>query len=514
MESPHETASKKQKKKGFSCSYEGCVWTFASNYKLQRHLKSHTKAKPFACTLCSHTFSYEYNLTVHQKSHIDISTVKEVNIAPSPNTANEKNNPPTLVKPRKECMGTPPTFINVKKTGIKCPYKMCGKTFANRFKLDQHTVIHKDGHRCYYPDCGRVFARPSLLEDHLLVHNGIYQFVCDVKDCGKKFLCAKNLKHHKLSHANKKEFMCEEESCGKRFNTKENLRVHMKVHTGKKFTCPLERCGKLFTSMQSLRVHVAWHKNERNFVCKVPGCSKTYLTASNLKAHKKWHAGKTDKAGCNKTPVSDQQLSMPDNTTLSKPVSDPEEAINVNDFMNTTLFPDRQVLSREDILAATIGEIVCSEYVNDSKSKSDAPGYIDLRIDAPEASFGGEKLLLKDDQFSEVIEDIQFQEEFGSDLYNMQPAVNNFRTFITGHDYEQSEYDTTTHINMPPPPPSLPDIHMSEDMAGLDDDTTTVVDYISGTSMELSTGHLEIDGVNFCSSLSLPTDHVYSHQVS
>ena len=479
-------SEKKLPKRVIECSYTKCKWTFDSNYKLQRHLKSHTKEKPFKCQECDKTFSYEYNMKFHLKSHSSGNAEIASNDVSLNNVENNVEFP------------------------AQCPYKRCVKRFRNKEELQLHVTNHNMQYKCTLSGCSKVFRRPSLLKQHLLIHNGIYPFQCNVLNCTKTFVKAQNLKQHKLLHANKKEFVCDSKNCGKAFNTIEYLKIHQRTHEKtKKYKCPIGSCQKWFVCTQTLKIHLKGHENIRAYVCDYQNCNKSYLTLSNLKCHKKLHLSNKG------TKKSEVTPNIQNNDDVQN------EIINVNDFINISLFeekstkiqipPDNQSLSKEDLLAAAFGEIACNEYIHGDKIEpiNKAIGCINPDTDVVNTDFDDSTILPQNEENlfqATFIEDIQFQEEFPSNIY--MHSVNNYRTCITGHDYEQSEYDIPSNISL-----TSQNINQVDEFSGSSGLVAHDIDYISETSMELSTGHLEINGDYFCSSLCLP-DHVYSHQMS
>jgi len=114
-------------KKNFACILPSCGWTFDTSYKLERHVKSHTKEKPYSCKLCSKSFPNKYNLNSHVKTHEQITC----NIS-------------------EECSETFSSQNEYKKhirkyhteVRLTCPKKRCLKVFSNESDLKEHLENH------------------------------------------------------------------------------------------------------------------------------------------------------------------------------------------------------------------------------------------------------------------------------------------------------------------------------------------------------------------------------------
>lgn len=126
------------------------------------------------------------------------------------------------------------------------------------FKIAQsffdHIKTHKDSFICKL--CGDTFQDKFKLEDHQKVHRKIddkyKNIICD--HCPLRFTIKGHLKIHMLQHIAGKSFNCDE--CGKLFKTDSGLIVHKKSHN-KEIECSV--CKKMFATNQSLKIHFRSH---------------------------------------------------------------------------------------------------------------------------------------------------------------------------------------------------------------------------------------------------------------
>ncbi|XP_052764928.1 zinc finger and BTB domain-containing protein 49-like isoform X2 [Mya arenaria] len=65
--SPGDSLAGQQGYSVYQCHY--CAKEFRSNYSLERHIRIHTKEKPFQCTVCLRSFSQKESLKTHMKIH-------------------------------------------------------------------------------------------------------------------------------------------------------------------------------------------------------------------------------------------------------------------------------------------------------------------------------------------------------------------------------------------------------------------------------------------------------------
>uniref|UniRef100_A0A8D3DJ42 C2H2-type domain-containing protein n=1 Tax=Scophthalmus maximus TaxID=52904 RepID=A0A8D3DJ42_SCOMX len=115
-----EKVAAKTKTKGHFCPI--CVGRrFRGPNKLARHMRTHTKEKPFTCPVCSLTFSQSYHMTRHLRTH--------------------------------EHEGEQPS---------NCP--VCGRTFLNKKKLEKHLSIHTGERPHLCSVCGNGFPSAASLK--------------------------------------------------------------------------------------------------------------------------------------------------------------------------------------------------------------------------------------------------------------------------------------------------------------------------------------------------------------
>jgi len=55
--------------KPYTCPWSDCGWKFARSDELTRHKRKHTGVKPFKCHICTRAFSRSDHLTLHVKRH-------------------------------------------------------------------------------------------------------------------------------------------------------------------------------------------------------------------------------------------------------------------------------------------------------------------------------------------------------------------------------------------------------------------------------------------------------------
>jgi len=450
-------------KKNFACILPSCGWTFDTSYKLERHVKSHTKEKPYSCKLCSKSFPNKYNLNSHVKTHEQITC----NIS-------------------EECSETFSSQNEYKKhirkyhteVRLTCPKKRCLKVFSNESDLKEHLENHDYLYLC--TQCTKRFKKESLLKLHSATHSSDeLKFTCSFKDCNKSFANQQRLKRHEFIHENKRQFVCNFQTCNKSFNNEDYLKTHQRTHeTAKKYQCIYTNCKKYLVTAATLKVHLQTHTKDRPFKCELDSCGKTYLTASNLKAHQKLHSsGKYVKK---KEPI--------------KLLNHGLENVNCyTDLINTPLFEmgsfnDDISSIQEGVITATFGELAVNQYVNQMTNPCKIT---DMNSDITQFN----SQLKTTDAFKN-----SFQDELISTVYSMLD-----KNVLSGHDYNQplgnhQNYDNNIMLQS----------SVTSNNIFITNATHESEEHLLESSMELCTGHLVIDSGELSPYSCMP-DHVYSN---
>jgi len=109
------------KKPLLTCSF--CSIKFEAPVQLEKHLRSHTKSKPFQCSSCSKSFVSKSNLSAHQRIHDG--------------------------------------------TALRYSCDQCDKKFSHPSEVKQHMVVHT-GIRAYTcAQCGNKYSRYPSLWKHM-----------------------------------------------------------------------------------------------------------------------------------------------------------------------------------------------------------------------------------------------------------------------------------------------------------------------------------------------------------
>ncbi|XP_068177676.1 zinc finger protein 585A-like [Antennarius striatus] len=251
-------------KKGYSCPI--CVDRhFRGQNKLERHMRTHTKEKPFSCPICSLTFSQSYHMTRHLRNQHDVGQ--------------------HICSKCGESLSSMLELRTHKKThvveGLTC--FACQKQFKEKSALVSHLKVHKkvqssSSRSLTCNDCGKEFGRLYHLKRHIVTHRKGSNSECyTCPDCHKDFAFPEDLNKHLEIHVKENNGMCPK--CDETFDTTDDLETHMKVHD-KSYPCDV--CGKKFKVEYALKKHVLGHQGEQ-YYCSL--CRKHFIKLSHYKRH-------------------------------------------------------------------------------------------------------------------------------------------------------------------------------------------------------------------------------------
>ncbi|KAF2823597.1 hypothetical protein CC86DRAFT_356346 [Ophiobolus disseminans] len=264
----------------YICTVEGCDQRFNRPCRLEAHMRSHTKERPFACSEpgCDKTFPRKDHLQRHIKNtHSDPATER--------------------------------TFT--------CDWQGCGKSFTSNGRLQRHKDVHDSKFYCIgYPPCNEAFRKEKARDAHVKTqHLDVKPYPCTFVDpetgsrCTSAYQTEGAMERHMYKvHSAAQEsklfcMICADAGPGARglqpemdemgamslqppvFTTHEELMAHVQEYHPPE--CP--QCGQRFKNDATLKSHVdvvhADPSQQPQFPCSHPDCDSVFNRKHNLTVH-------------------------------------------------------------------------------------------------------------------------------------------------------------------------------------------------------------------------------------
>ncbi|XP_069363605.1 uncharacterized protein [Maniola hyperantus] len=155
--------------------------------------------------------------------------------------------------------------------------EVCHKTMQ-KGSLKLHHAMKHAGLRPVCEHCGKSFGNKFRLQDHYRAKHGYEKYKCSY--CDFQSACSMSMRNHERRHRGEKPFVCE--SCGTKFHASYLLAQHRQSHaTDKAFQCDL--CPASFKVNNTLHMHKRACHSTCKYACTL--CTRTYSTRHYVVKH-------------------------------------------------------------------------------------------------------------------------------------------------------------------------------------------------------------------------------------
>lgn len=278
-----------------------------------RHLRKHSKQKPYQCTKCDMKFAVIDFLNIHNKREhkdenpTDMSNAFKCSACEEEFETSDDLKKHSSVHERVQCPDCGKLFKRNrldnhrnthKRSASLCPE--CGKLFDTRFKLTQHIITIHNTEPVKCEVCSKVLKTKKILNEHMKTHlksevgSRIPQAICPMCGLGlaQKGSLARHIllmhEKHKMVPCNKT-YTCSE--CSEVLPNKGKYYSHRRMHRAMVDRFPCEVCGREFNKKQNLRRHIYLLHDERRVIedpiygCQI--CTRSFREKKNLRRHYK-----------------------------------------------------------------------------------------------------------------------------------------------------------------------------------------------------------------------------------
>lgn len=280
-ESDHKPQSTELKLGLLQCDI--CYSFFASNRRLETHIKRRYSQNLLECLECQAIFRNNTRLQSHLIKHDRKSSrTFEDHLCCARRCTATFPTQDQLIDHAKKIHGPLRSINKSTRDSDNHVCQVCLKCFQSQQALIKHRFAKRDNPQTaelVCSTCGLTFKAMSLLKAHENKHKGINPFPCN--QCSQSFHSHPKLQRHKRRfHVDKHRHQCPD--CPKSFTHKSQLKSHLVYHLDlKPYKC--ETCSESFRLKSQLVTHSRRHTGERPHRCQY--CQMGFAHQTDRKRH-------------------------------------------------------------------------------------------------------------------------------------------------------------------------------------------------------------------------------------